>query len=407
MPELMAVPTLHLAAAALLLASLAGAVLALALRARGPRAERAALVARLDALGSAQERSERALRDELVRGRIEQTHAAHDLRESVEKRLDAIHADNAARLEQMRATVDEKLHATLEQRLGESFRQVAEHLGRVQQGLGEMRTLAAGVGDLKRVLTNVKQRGGWGEVQLGALLEQTLAPTQYAANVATRPGSGERVEFAIRLPGRDGGSGLPVWLPIDAKFPLEDYQRLLEAQEGGDRDGAAAASRELEKRVRGCARDVQTRYLEPPHTTDFAILFLPVEGLYAEVLRRPGLVDALQREHRITLAGPTTLLAMLNSLQMGFRTLAIEQRSSEVWTLLAGVKGELDKFGGLLDGVQKKLQEASNKMDDARRKTRVIRRQLRGVEDPQLGAGSLPEGACEEAEADAAGTDGA
>ena len=388
MPELTTVPTLHLVAAALLLAALAGAVLALALRGRGPHDALAALVTRVEALGAAQERSERALRDELARGRLEQGHAAHDLRESVEKRLDAIHADNAARLEQMRATVDEKLHATLEHRLGESFRQVAEHLTRVQQGLGEMRTLAAGVGDLKKVLSNVKQRGGWGEVQLSALLEQTLAPAQYATNVATRPGSGERVEFAIRLPGREGDGERSVWLPIDAKFPLEDYQRLLEAQEAGDRDGAGAAARELEKRVRGCARDVQSKYVEPPHTTDFAILFLPVEGLYAEVLRRPGLVDTLQRDHRITLAGPTTLLAMLNSLQMGFRTLAIEKRSSEVWTILSAVKGELDKFGLLLDGVQKKLQEASNKMDDARRRTKVIRRHLRGVEE--LPAGTAP-----------------
>lgn len=386
MPEVTILSTVHVLAAAALLAGLAGAVIALALRGRAPRAELVGLVARVESLGAAQERSERALREELARGRLEQGQAAHTLRESVEKRLDAIHSDNAARLEQMRATVDEKLHATLEHRLGESFRQVAEHLTQVQQGLGEMRSLATGVGDLKKVLTNVKQRGGWGEVQLAALLEQTLAPTQYAANVATRPGSGERVEFAVRLPGRDGASGEPVWLPIDAKFPLEDYQRLQEALETGDRDGAAAAARDLERRVRGCARDVQARYLEPPHTTDFAILYLPVEGLHAEVLRRPGLVDALQREHRITLAGPTTLLAMLNSLQMGFRTLAIEKRSSEVWTLLSAVKGELDKFGGLLDGVQKKLHEASHKMDDARRKTRTLRRHLRGVEDSPEGA---------------------
>ncbi|WNL45930.1 DNA recombination protein RmuC [Dyella sp. BiH032] len=301
-----------------------------------------------------------------------------EVRATLESQLQAIQLDNAAKLEQMRATVDEKLHNTLETRLGQSFQLVSERLEAVQRGLGEMQSLATGVGDLKRVLTNVKTRGTFGEVQLGALLEQILIPDQYAANVATIPGSAERVEYAIRLPGSSGDQ--PVWLPIDAKFPVEDYQRLLDAQEAADADAALAAGRALETRVREEARRIQSKYVAPPHSTDFAILFLPTEGLYAEVIRRPGLSDLLQRDYRITLAGPTTLTALLNSLQMGFRTLAIEKRSSEVWQLLAAVKTEFGKFAGVLEKTRKKLTEASNVIDQAGVRTRAIERKLRHVE---------------------------
>ena len=301
-----------------------------------------------------------------------------EVRATLEDKLKAIQDDNAAKLEQMRATVDEKLQNTLETRLGQSFQLVSERLEAVQRGLGEMQSLATGVGDLKRVLTNVKTRGTFGEVQLGALLEQILIPEQYAANVATVPGSAERVEYAIRLPGSQGEQ--PVWLPIDAKFPVEDYQRLLDAQEAADAEAALAAGRALEVRVREEARRIQSKYVAPPHSTDFAILFLPTEGLYAEVIRRPGLSDLLQREYRITLAGPTTLTALLNSLQMGFRTLAIEKRSSEVWQLLAAVKTEFGKFAGVLEKTRKKLTEASNVIDQAGVRTRAIERKLRHVE---------------------------
>ncbi|MFM2066085.1 MAG: recombinase RmuC [Pseudomonadota bacterium] len=312
------------------------------------------------------------------------------LQAAVEQRLLALQADNERKLEQMRATVDEKLHATLEQRLGESFRQVAERLEQVHRGLGEMQTLAQGVGDLKRVLGNVKTRGVFGEVQLANLLEQVLTVEQYATNVATVPGSNERVEFAIRLPGRLGTGSVgatageqPVWLPIDAKFPREDYERLLDAQDRADKDAAELAGRALEQRIRDEARAVATKYLAPPHTTDFAMLFLPTEGLYAELLRRPGLSDELQRRHRVILAGPTTLLAMLNSLQMGFRTLALEKRSSEVWQVLGAVKTEFGKFGDVLERTKKKLQEASNSIENAEVRTRAMARQLRGVEAMQ------------------------
>ncbi|MCC6640331.1 MAG: DNA recombination protein RmuC [Deltaproteobacteria bacterium] len=439
MPEIPILPTWILLAGASVLLALLVTVLLLAAGRRRAGAELMAVSARLEAIEKSDERSERAIREDLarsgeaVRGEIARNRSElatsfsdfgegvgkrmgeiatlqgdrlesfarrlDGLTQSTEQRLDLLRTaidqklqqlaeENAAKLEQMRVTVDEKLQGTLEKRLGESFQQVSERLAAVHAGLGEMRTLAAGVGDLKKVLSNVKQRGGWGEVQLAVLLEQTLAPSQYESNVATRPGSGERVEFAIKLPGRDADAERPVWLPIDAKFPLEDYQRLVEALEHGDREAADLAGRELEKRVVQCAKDIQTRYVEPPHTTDFAILFLPVEGLYAEVLRRPGIVDALQREQRIVIAGPTTLVAMLNSLQMGFRTLAIEKRSSEVWKLLSAVKGEFEKFGTILDGVQKKLQEASNKMDEASRKTRTITRRLRDVEDLPPGEAS-------------------
>ena len=266
------------------------------------------------------------------------------VRVTVEGKLQSIQTDNAKQLDQMRQTVDEKLQGTLEKRLGESFKQVSERLELVHKGLGEMQTLATGVGDLKKVLTNVKTRGTWGEVQLGALLEQVLNPDQFATNVATKDG-GERVEFAIKLPGQGTDKDETVWLPIDAKFPVEDYQRLIEAQERADVEGVEAAGKQLENRVKACAGDICEKYLNPPKTTDFGILFLPIEGLFAEVIRRTGLTEAIQRECRVVIAGPTTLWSILNSLQMGFRTLAIQKRSSEVWNLLAAVKTEWTKYG--------------------------------------------------------------
>jgi DNA recombination protein RmuC len=310
-----------------------------------------------------------------------------EVRATLEQRLKDIEANNATKLEEMRRTVDEKLHATLEQRLGESFKLVSDRLEQVHRGLGEMQTLAAGVGDLKKVLTNVKTRGTWGEVQLEALLEQMLTPDQYAKNVATVPKSGERVEFAIKLPGR-GASGngegtaaaAPVWLPIDAKFPREDYERLIDAQERADPVAVEEASRALEARVRGEARTIAEKYVAPPHTTDFALLFLPTEGLYAEVLRRPGLTDLLQRDYRVTVAGPTTLTALLNSLQMGFRTLAIEKRSSEVWQVLGAVKTEFGKFGDVLAKTKSQLETVTRSIEAAERRTRVMNTKLREVE---------------------------
>jgi len=302
-----------------------------------------------------------------------------EVRATLETKLKELQTDNAAKLEEMRQTVDEKLHKTLETRLGESFKLVSDRLEAVHKGLGEMQTLAAGVGDLKRVLTNVKTRGTWGEVQLESLLEQILTTDQYAKNVATVPGSNERVEFAVRLPGRSSDDQ-PVWLPIDAKFPREDYERLLEAQDRADAVGAEAAARELESRIRSEAQKIRNKYISPPHTTDFGLLFLPTEGLYAEVLRRPGLTDLLQREYRVTVSGPTTLTALLNSLQMGFRTLAIEQRSSEVWQLLAAVKTEFGKFGTVLAKTKEQIDRASSTIGDAEVRTRVIERKLRGVE---------------------------
>lgn len=300
------------------------------------------------------------------------------LKLTVEGRLTAIQADNANKLEEMRRTVDEKLHATLEQRLGESFKLVSDRLEQVHRGLGEMQTLAAGVGDLKRVLTNVKTRGTWGEVQLSALLEQLLTADQFAANVATRPGSNERVDFAIRLPGKDDGA--VVWLPIDAKYPIEDYQRLLDAQERADPAAVEEASRAIETRLKNEAKSIHEKYVAPPHTTDFAMLYLPLEGLYAEALRRPGLAETLQRDYRVSIAGPTTLAALLNSLQMGFRTLAIEQRSAEVWAVLGAVKTEFGKFGEALAHTRKKLDEASNSIAKAETRTRQLSRKLKEVE---------------------------
>jgi len=304
-----------------------------------------------------------------------------EMRATLEAKLKELQTDNAAKLDEMRKTVDEKLHQTLEKRLGESFKLVSDRLEAVHKGLGEMQTLAAGVGDLKKVLSNVKTRGTWGEVQLENLLEQVLTAEQYAKNVETKPGSNTRVEFAIRLPG--GSDGKPVWLPIDAKFPREDYERLLEAQDRADVVAAEAAASALESRIRLEAKAIRDKYIEPPHTTDFGMLFLPTEGLYAEVLRRPGLTDVLQREWRVIIAGPTTLTAILNSLQMGFRTLAIEKRSSEVWQLLGAVKNEFGRYGDLLARTKKQLETVTNTLSDAESKTRTIERKLRNVE--QLG----------------------
>ncbi|MBX3712335.1 MAG: DNA recombination protein RmuC [Lysobacter sp.] len=302
-----------------------------------------------------------------------------ELRTTLEQKLRELQTGNEAKLEQMRATVDEKLQSTLETRLGESFRLVSERLEQVQRGLGEMQQLAAGVGDLKRVLTNVKTRGIYGEVQLAALLEQVLTIEQYEQNVATVPGSSERVEFVVRLPGAEAGQA--VRLPIDAKFPREDYERLLDAQDRADAVAVAEAAQALERQIKVEAKRIRDKYLAPPHTTDFALLFLPTEGLYAEVLRRPGLFEVLQRDYRVTLVGPTTLLALLNSLQMGFRTLAIEQRSGEVRQLLGAVKTEFGKFAGVLEKAHKQLDTVQSSIRDAGVRTRAIERQLRKVEE--------------------------
>jgi DNA recombination protein RmuC len=306
------------------------------------------------------------------------------VRATVEGKLQSMQTDNAKQLDQMRQTVDEKLSGTLEKRLGESFKQVSERLEQVHKGLGEMQTLATGVGDLKKVLTNVKTRGTWGEVQLGALLEQVLNPDQFATNVATKDG-GERVEFAIKLPGQDASNDETVWLPIDAKFPVEDYQRLIEAQELADVEGVEMAGKQLENRVKICARDISEKYLNPPKTTDFGILFLPIEGLFAEVIRRTGLTEVIQRECRVVIAGPTTLWSILNSLQMGFRTLAIQKRSSEVWNLLAAVKTEWTKYGDVLDAVQTKLHQASETIEKAKVRSRAVGRKLKDVQELPVG----------------------
>ena len=302
------------------------------------------------------------------------------MRETVEQKLTSLQDDNSKKIEQMRQTVDEKLHATLEKRLGESFQLVSERLEQVHKGLGEMQTLASGVGDLKKVLTNVKTRGVWGEMQLASLLEQVLTPEQYGTNIATKRGSADRVEFAVKLPGHDRSDSV-VWLPIDAKFPQEDYQRLLDAQEMGNTELAAAAMANLDSRIKNEAKQIREKYIDPPNTTDFAILFLPVEGLYAEVLRRPGLCELLQREYRVNITGPTTLAALLNSLQMGFRTLAIEKRSSEVWGVLGAVKTEFGKFGDILEKTKEKLDQASKTIDSAAVRSRAIARKLRDVEE--------------------------
>jgi len=303
-----------------------------------------------------------------------------EVRTTLQAQLSTLQQGNEAKLEQMRATVEEKLQSTLEARLGESFKQVSERLEQVHRGLGEMQGLAQGVGDLKRVLTNVKSRGSFGEVQLAALLEQVMTPEQYAANIATRPGSADRVEFAIRMPGRGAESDGALWLPIDAKFPTEDYERLLAAQEIADAAAVAAAGQALEMRIRSEAKKIRDKYVEPPHTTDFAILFLPTEGLFAEVLRRPGLSEALNRELRVVVAGPTTLFALLNSLQMGFRTLAIEQRSVEVRELLGAVKTEFERFGEWITKVKSQVATVSKTLEDADTRTRQMQRKLKGVE---------------------------
>jgi DNA recombination protein RmuC len=350
-----------------------------------------------------QDRIERVVKDEISRNRDETSQRALEsrgeiiaalekMRETVHERLKSIQAENSEKLEKMRETVDEKLHNTLEKRLGESFNQVRRQLESVHKGLGEMQNLASSVGDLKKVLTNVKTRGTWGEIQLGALLEQILISGQYEQNVATKAGSNERVEFAIKLPGKDRDEASPMWLPIDAKFPQEDYQRLLEAQDQAQPQVVDKMRKQLEIRIKAEAKDIKEKYIDPPQTTGFGIMFLPIEGLYAEVLRIPGLADTLQRDYQVTIAGPTTLAALLNSLQMGFRTLAIEKRSSQVWQLLGAVKTEFAKFGMILERTKKKLQEATNTIDSASTKTRTIERRLRKVEElPDQGKDSLLE----------------
>jgi DNA recombination protein RmuC len=326
-----------------------------------------------------QQRQLQAFGEHLTRLTLSNEQRLEAVRITVEQRLEALRVDNAAKLEQMRATVDEKLQATLEQRLGESFKIVSDRLEQVHRGLGEMQTLAVGVGDLKRVLSNVKTRGMWGEVQLAALLAEVLTPQQFGTNVETVPNSGKRVEFAIRLPGR-GTDGTPCWLPVDAKFPLAEWQKLQDALERADAPGADMARKALAEFLRAQARLIRDSYVSPPFTTDFAILFVPTEGLYAEMMARPGFAEMLQREFRVTLTGPTNFLALLNSLQMGFRTLAIEQRTSEVWDVLRIVKAEFAKFGDVIAKAKDKLEQASRTLDETGARSRAIVRQLRKVE---------------------------
>ena len=393
---------------AVLCVSIVTAVLSVILVVRGNRVDPAAL--------------ERALRDELRLGREEAARAARQLRkesarssaaareetwraisgvrEGVEQRLRDLQASNENKLDQMRRTVDEKLHETLEKRLGESFRTVSVQLEAVHKGLGEMQNLAAGVGDLKRVLSNVKARGTWGEVQLGAILEQVLTPEQYDRNVSTKKGSREVVEFAVRLPGT--GDGEVVHLPIDSKFPHEDYARLVEAAEVGDSDAVQKASAELARAVKKSAQDIRDKYLDPPHTTDFGVMFLPTEGLYAEILRQGGLSEELQQTYRVVIAGPTTLSALLSSLRMGFRTLAIEKSASEVWRVLSAVRTEFGKFGGFLDRVKSQLATASKTLEEAGTRTRQMEKRLKGFEslsdvDARLVLGIDSEAAVEDA----------
>jgi len=315
-------------------------------------------------------------------------HNAEQLRNALNERLAAIQADNATKLEEMRRTVDEKLHATLEQRLGESFKQVSDRLEQVHKGLGEMQTLAGSVGDLKRVMTNVKSRGTWGEMQLGAIIDNVLTPDQFARNVKTVPGSDELVEFAIRLPGRNDEH--PVWLPIDSKYPVEQYQRLMDAQDAADKAAMLSAGNAFETSIRLEAKKIFAKYVSPPHTTDFAVLYLPTEGLFAEVMRRPGLVEAVQNDCRVMITGPANLAAMLNSLQMGFKTLAIEKRSSEVWSLLGMVKTEFAKFGDVVEATKKSIDAAAKKFDEVGVRTRAIQRKLRDVQDLPAPGATLP-----------------
>ena len=354
------------------------------------RAGDVALAGKLELIERAQERSERMLREEMVHSREEGANAAKTQREELTKSLEGVRSivdlrlkqlqeDNSKQIDKMRATVDEKLQGTLEKRLGESFKLVSDRLEQVHQGLGAMRQLASDVGGLQRVLTNVKTRGGWSEWQLGVLLEEMLTPEQFAKNMKTRDDTDERVEFAIRLPGDENGA--PVWLPIDAKFPMEHYERLTAAQESGDSTAVEAAMKILETQLKRCAKDICEKYINPPKTTDFALLFLPSEGLYAEAIRRVGLVQNAQRDCRVTFVGPTTLAALLNSLQMGFRTLTIQKRSSEVWNLLATVKTEFGKFGDALSAVKEKIDQASRKMEDVDVRSRVITKKLRDVEE--------------------------
>lgn len=311
------------------------------------------------------------------------TERQSEMRKTLSEELEKLRTGNEAKLEKMRETVDEKLQGTLEKRLGESFALVSDRLEQVQKGLGEMQSLASDVGGLKRVLTNVKSRGGWGEVQLARQLEDVLTADQYGENVAVTPGSAERVEFAVKLPGAGEGEA-PVWLPIDSKFPQEDYERLLAAQEAGDAAATEAAGRDVERAILGQAKLIASKYIDPPHTTDFAIMYLPTEGLFAEVMRRGGLVSKLQNDHRVTVAGPTTLMAMLNSLQMGFRTLAIEKRSSEVWKVLAAAKGEFQKYGQVWEKLGRQLATAQKTVSEAGQRTRAVERKLRGVESLEL-----------------------
>lgn len=427
----MSVPAMVLLLLAVVLAGVAAVCTVIIARRGAPTLDIAPLSARLDALDRTLERHERALREELAAGRtgsadegkrlreemsailrstsdslvgqlaklggvqneqlaafgaqigtlMEQNERRlNEIRATVDGRLKALQDDNGVKLDQMRATVDEKLQSTLEKRLGESFRLVSEQLEQVHRGIGEMQSLATGVGDLKKVLTNVKSRGTWGEVQLGAILEQVLSPQQFAANVNVKGEGRELVEFAIRLPGSGDNPNDPLWLPIDSKFPMEDYLRLHEAQEAGDLARVEACGKRFEDQVRLCARTICEKYISPPKTTDFAIMFLPTEGLYAEVIRRTSLVESIQRDCRIVVAGPTTLFAILNSLRMGFRTLAIQKRSSEVWSVLGAVKTEFGKFGEAINKVGKKLQEASNSVGKVSQRTRVIERKLRNVE---------------------------
>ena len=356
---------------------------------RGGSGDRS-LAGKMELLERAQERSERMLREEMARSREEGANAAKAQREELTKSLESVRSivdlrlqqlqeDNSKQIDKMRATVDEKLQGTLEKRLGESFKLVSDRLEQVHQGLGAMQQLASDVGGLQRVLTNVKTRGGWSEWQLGILLEEMLTPEQFAKNMKTRDDTDERVEFAIKLPGDENGA--PVWLPIDAKFPMEHYERLTTAQESGDSSAVDAAMKTLETQLKRCAKDICDKYINPPKTTDFALLFLPSEGLYAEAIRRVGLVQNVQRDCRVTFVGPTTLAALLNSLQMGFRTLAIQKRSSEVWNRLAEVKTEFGKFGEALSAVKEKIDQASRKIEDVNVRSRVITKKLRDVEE--------------------------
>lgn len=353
-------------------------VLLIVLLSRSSQSEITRLKANLESIEKNQEKTERLFLSETGKNREELGKNLERVRDVVEARLKSLQDDNSQKLEKMRETVDEKLHSTLEKRLGESFKLVSDRLEKVHQGLGEMQTLASGVGDLKKVLTNVKTRGMWGEIQLGNLLDQILTPEQYEKNIVTKKGSRDPVEFAVKFPGRDGHV---TFLPIDAKFPCEDYQRLQEAQEQVNVALIEELGKAIESRIKMEAKNIRDKYIDPPFTTDFGILFLPTEGLYAEVLRRPGFSETLQRDYRVMIAGPTTIAALLNSLQMGFRTLAVEKRASEVWSLLGVVKTEFTIFGDILDKTQKKLQEASNTIETAASKSRTIENKLKKVQE--------------------------